>query len=113
MEGFREVGEQSPEAIWSRREEPLQEEANRPRSRVMERMSGRYLNTIYQALTGNEGNSRDLHPSCLSVNVFSSPFLLMWFLFVGENIYNCCHTPGLPLSYPALTPQPGVCLVEM
>lgn len=36
-----------------------------PEVEVWERMSGRYL-TIYQALTGNEGNSRDLRP-CLSL----------------------------------------------
>lgn len=97
--GSGEVEEQSPEAIWSRREEPPRKEATVSRSRSMGKNVWQIPTTIYQALTGNEGNSRDLHP-CLSLCkcVFFPPFLLMCLLCWGK------HLQLLPNSWSAFSP---------
>ena len=89
----------------------MRKEAAVSRSSSMGKNVWQIPTTIYQALTGNEGNSRDLHP-CLSLckcGFLSPPFLLMCLLCWGKHLQllpNCWSASLLPCCYP----QPGVCL---
>lgn len=104
--GSGEVGEQSPEAIWSRREEPPRKEAAVSRSRSVGKNVWQIPTTIYQILTGNEGNSRDLHPrlSLCKCGVFP-PLSIDVSPLLGKTFTIAAKLLVCLLSYPALTPS--------